>query len=208
MADTGFITSGTQANDGTPAIAWTNLGNVNASDNAYTSAALGASQSTQGLLLTNFGAGIPANSLITGVEVAIERSATVASRITDLLIQLIKGGTPSGDDKSLGIFWPATDATRIYGSASDLWSLSLSAADVNASTFGVIIRANCSALGGATARLDRVGIRITYFPPVTGTLAATLNPVTANFAGSVTAPATGGAGNIYRIIYRCRRGRN
>ncbi len=207
MANTGVLVSGSQANDGTGlAIAWVNLGNVNASDNTYTTAPLAAAQSTQGLLLTNFGAAVPTDSLIQGVEVLIERSATVASRITDLTVQLIVGGTPSGDDKGLAAFWPTTDAVRVYGAASDLWGLSLTEADVNASSFGLKVRAQCSILGAATPQLDRVALRITYEAPVTGTLGATLNPVTADFAGAV--PAVGGAGSIYRVMYRCRRGRN
>lgn len=171
MADTGFITSGTEANDLTIASAWVNLSNVHASDNVYCTAPLDAAvfglMQTQGGLFTNFGFAIPSGSTILGVEALVERSLTAAVRISDLTIQLIKGGVASGSNKAAAGFWTASDVVVNYGGAADLWALALTDADVNASDFGLKIRAQCT-LGAASARLDNIALKVYYDPPAAG----------------------------------------
>ena len=48
--------------------------------------------------------------------------------------QIVKGGSRTGDIKDVS---PESKATKTYGGASDLWGVSLSDSDVNASNFGV-----------------------------------------------------------------------
>jgi hypothetical protein len=123
--------------------------------------------SSDNLDVTNFSFTLPGSATITGVVVGMERSKTPAGgTIQDLLIQLIKGGTAQGDDKSSATLWPnaASEAYQTYGSSSDLWGLSLSVSDVNASDFGVRIR--CINPGfdaaAATAQVDHVRITVHY----------------------------------------------
>jgi|694.fasta_scaffold00302_31 hypothetical protein len=53
-------------------------------------------------------------------------------------IKLIKGGTISGNNKSTGATIPSTLTTVSYGGTTDLWGLSFTVTDVNASNFGVV----------------------------------------------------------------------
>lgn len=53
-------------------------------------------------------------------------------------VRLIKGGVISGDDKAAGSL-TSSDASYSFGGAADLWGLSLSEADVEASNFGVAV---------------------------------------------------------------------
>ena len=53
-------------------------------------------------------------------------------------ISLVKGGTISGNNKSTGAVIPTTLTTVNYGGTSDLWGLTFSVSDVNASNFGVV----------------------------------------------------------------------
>ena len=55
-------------------------------------------------------------------------------------IKLIKGGTISGNNKSTGATIPTTLTTVNYGGTSDLWGLTFSVSDVNASNFGVVFQ--------------------------------------------------------------------
>jgi hypothetical protein len=56
-------------------------------------------------------------------------------------IKLIKGGTISGTDKSTGATIPTTQTSVNYGGASDLWGLTFTNTDINASNFGVAFAA-------------------------------------------------------------------
>jgi|GEM_PF-1902381 len=51
-------------------------------------------------------------------------------------IKLYVGGTFTGDDKSTGDDLPYSLTTKTYGGISDTWGLTLSASDINSSTFG------------------------------------------------------------------------
>lgn len=53
-------------------------------------------------------------------------------------IKLVKGGTISGNNKSTGASIPSTLTTVNYGGTSDLWGLTFTVTDVNASNFGVV----------------------------------------------------------------------
>lgn len=93
---------------------------------------------------TNFGFSIPNDATITGILVEHERKGT-SNDIIDDLVQLIKGGTRQGDNKSLAAVWPVVEAIETFGSSSDLWGLSLSPSDVNAANFGVAASCTCAA---------------------------------------------------------------
>ena len=147
---------------------WINVGNATTSDNVYASFAdlidiAGAH--TDYLVATNFGFSIPVNTVITGVLVEIERSDP-NFKTSDYSIRLVKGGTISGADRSSGTLYPTTDAYGSYGGCGDLWASALTAADVNASNFGVAVAAQrffAGALGGPTqGRIDHIRITVCY----------------------------------------------
>ena len=86
-------------------------------------------------------------------------------QISDNSIRLAKGGTISGNDKSTGAIWPASDTNTYvsYGNATDLWGLNWTPADVNGSGFGAVISAikgNGNSL--RTAYVDHIRITVYY----------------------------------------------
>lgn len=161
MGTLGPNSGGTFASDNTLGIvAITNPTNALISDNSYATSVLLLGQTTQLLKATNFGFSIPLDATILGVLVEVERSSTVLSAVRDNSIRLVKAGTISGDEKASATLWPTSDAYASYGSASDLWGLSLTPQNVNASDFGVVIGAIADV--AATAQIDHIRITITY----------------------------------------------
>jgi len=57
-----------------------------------------------------------------------------------IYIQLVVGGTVTGDNNNLDALLPlSTPAAITFGSSTDKWGLSLSPADINASDFGIYV---------------------------------------------------------------------
>lgn len=170
MAVTAFKTSGTQTNvDNASGATWSNMANVNASDDAWATASVGSAPNhTDFMQLTNFGftdSDIPAGSLIDGVEVSVERSEGSLSTATvnDDTIKLIKGGVQTGDNKASATNWPTSDGTVVYGSSTDGWNAGLAQTDIVASNFGVAIAGKRSGgTGSEQCRVDHVQLRV-YF---------------------------------------------
>jgi hypothetical protein len=111
--------------------------------------------------LTNFGFSIPAGATIVGIKVepkAGSDKAAAADRV--LTAQLLKGGSPVGSVKSFTVTHTnACNGTAFttVGGDSDLWGTSWTAADINATGFGVRIN---SGYGGGQRRLDAVKITV------------------------------------------------
>lgn len=155
------------SDSGVGTLAWTNPDRVVASDDSKANASSTANVTTHYLKATNFGFSIPSGATINGVTVEIERMTTnnTAARNTiDNIVKLVKGGTISGTDKADVVSkWPIADAYATYGGASDLWGLTLTDSDVNASTFGIAISANTTSDGATiNARIDHIRITIDY----------------------------------------------
>lgn len=168
MATAGPNASGTQTvtDRGGLFPTWANPGNAAASDNSRVTTALGsaATPTSDYLDLTNFGFSVPSGATINGITVAIERSVSAASNSQDETVQLIKGGTASGNNKAAtATNWPvqASEASVNYGSTSDLWGLTLTDSDVNASNFGVRIAAKTTS-ASSSPQIDFVSISIDY----------------------------------------------
>lgn len=172
MATAGPNAPGTMADDSAVGTTvWTDPGNVAASDDARAQAnpLSGAANSSHYLKCTNFGFAIPSGATINGVTVAIERttfSAPDASHYTrDSVLSLVKGGTVSGYNKAdTATSWTSTETTISYGGAADLWGLTLTDSDVNASTFGVVLSVaqRDRFAQGNTGNVDLITITINY----------------------------------------------
>lgn len=161
MGTLGPNNSATLANDSLlGVIAMSNSANAQLSDDSYVTAVLALGQVSQYLKATNFNFTVPLDAIITGITVEVERSATALSAVSDSSVRLVQGGVITGDNKAAGGTWPATDAYATYGSATDLWGLTLTPADVNASNFGVVV--NASAALAATLQIDHVRISVSY----------------------------------------------
>jgi hypothetical protein len=113
---------------------------------------------------------------VTGIE--LELDVKRVARIQDLIIQLTLNGEIIGDNRA-SIINPVQSDTytaevtvplqpindyNIYGSSTDMWGTTLSAADVTDPTFGVVIsfRSNIIYPHRDTVYLDQVALRITY----------------------------------------------
>lgn len=169
MAVTDWKFAGTGANDNSVGnAAWSNTGNITASNNSRaTTATMGAGQTSQILRATNFGfttSDIPSGSTIDGIEVRIERSrnATGGNQVQDNLIRLRLSSGQTGDNKVVAGNWPNSDGQATYGGESDKWNTSLTDSQIRGSDFGVDIR--CERTGGTAASggVDAVEIRIHY----------------------------------------------
>ncbi len=172
MASQGPNAPGTTANDtGVGTKPWANPGNSTSSDNIYstiTTLTIGFPITTNYLKVTNFGFSIPSGATIDGIVVEFERKSsflTGSFYYKDSTISLSKGGTISGNNKADTITsWSTTEGFFSYGSSSDLWGLSWTDTDINASTFGVAISilGNRGGKNNVTASVDFIRITVYY----------------------------------------------
>lgn len=143
--------------------AWSNPGNITASDDSYAESVLISGETTQILRATTFGfttSDIPNGATILGIEVGVERSADGATFV-DLLARLRTGAGQTGDDKAdTGTGWPTSDAEVIYGGSSDTWGAGLSDSDIRDSAFGFDFRAEFAGPFTTGASVDHIRIRV------------------------------------------------
>lgn len=158
---------------------WTIPDNAKASDNLYANSTLAVfNDSTDYLKASNFGFAIPTTATINGVVVEVERYSP--GSIRDASIRLVKNGFIAGDDKinrATGLDWPAPTDTNTYvsyGGSTDLWGLSLTPADINATNFGVVYRAWRTGTGipdspfgvpPYNASIDHICMKVYYTAP-------------------------------------------
>jgi hypothetical protein len=151
---------------GTGSVAWTNAANITGAGTAGMSIASGAT--TNYLQGTNYGFALPANAIINGIEVTINRSSSGTSSplLRDSRVSLVKGGTIQATNKAVtGTNWPGTLADAIYGGPADLWGTTWTAADINANNFGVAFSAVNNNGNNRTATVDYMRIAVTYTVP-------------------------------------------
>lgn len=126
-------------------------------------------QHTYWLKVTNPGTALDAviGKDIDGIEVEIVGQGQTGSgrNLLDSDIQLIIGGSLVGANKAdLTTQWAST-ATRTYGGAADLWSLTPDDSDIASSTFGVGVRFIEDGTNAAQMRVASIRVRITYSDP-------------------------------------------
>jgi len=88
--------------------------------------------------------------------------------VQDATVQLLKAGTAVGTNKAVASTWSTTSSTITYGSATDLWGTTWTAADLNATNFGLRFAAKNLGAAIATASLDWVSVTVTYNDDTTG----------------------------------------
>lgn len=143
-------------------VAWLNVNNAKLDDGSNATNQPGTSYSEY-LKTSNYGFTIPAGSTISGIEVRVQRYASAGSSIKDYDVHLFRSDTSAfyGSGKVNTNFWASTEESVTYGGAGDVWGSTLTAAQVNASTFGVGIALLPDA-GYRVAYIDFVEIRIYY----------------------------------------------
>jgi hypothetical protein len=114
------------------------------------------------LKATQFGFALPESAVILGIVASVTRriGSTGTNSVSDKSVKLVKKGTVSGTDHALSGDWTGGDVTVAYGSGSDLWGLTWTAAQINESGFGVAISAKASAT--RHARIDGISITVYY----------------------------------------------
>ena len=141
MADTGWISPGTGSEDATIGTqSWDlysgyDLSGIFAADDSNIEGAYFYSAATTKYIVgSNFGFSIPEGATIDGILVEILQKG---NNTVENSIKIVKGGTIQGDENSTEVSLPSTYTYVSYGGSDDLWGLSWSDTDINASTFGV-----------------------------------------------------------------------
>jgi hypothetical protein len=106
---------------------------------------------------------IPSTAIIRGIEVKIDRTSSVGNEAKDNTVTLV-GLTGGVENKARGGAWPAATAVATYGGANDLWgNASVTVAELQASTFGVLLIADRLAAGtAATGSVDYISVKVYY----------------------------------------------
>lgn len=149
--------------------AWNNTSRITTSNGSKASATgLSNGEVSDYLTATNFGFTIPAGATITGIKVDIERDDNSGSSgLKDNEVKIIKANSITGTDHASNSTWPNNAAYATYGSNSDLWGTTWTAADINSSQFGVALSVQrSSGSGNNDAFVDH--IRITVYYTVSG----------------------------------------
>ena len=168
MPSTGYTFPGTvTAASGFGLIEWTNPNNIISDDASYASALnVSGFVTTHYIRATNFGFAVPTAAQIAGIQVRFEAFYTVDSGtpiIRDFNIRLIIGGVDQSTLKTSGSWTQTTPTIQAVGGENDLWSHVLTPAIVNASDFGVAIRArNDDGSSQADLFIDYVQINVHY----------------------------------------------
>ncbi len=138
---------------------WTNIDSVFASDDQRASY---AGTSAESLYVTNFSMGVTAGATIDSIFVTTEAqgSASQAAR-RRLAVFLTKDGTTAvGTAVTFNHDQDSDTQTRLTGGATPLWGTTFTAAEVNASTFGIVTWKSASQAG--TILLDHVTIYVAF----------------------------------------------
>lgn len=147
-------------------VSWNDTENASSSDDSYATCnvdAMGVGAESAYLKATDFGFSIPADSIITGIVVEIERSSQ-ESATTDSELFLVKGGTISGDSLAEGsIDWPSDDEYKTYGDSNELWGLTFEPDDINAQDFGLAFSAK-NFIFPDQLKVDHLRITVYYLP--------------------------------------------
>lgn len=163
MPDTGFVIAGTGSDDASVGtLAWNNPGNITSDDGVYAGMIINNQQSHY-LRASNFGFTLPADTVVDGIEVRIQKHQSGGTGITDTSIRLFDASASvAGDNKSTGAAWSTTAETVVtYGGPTDLWGLTPTKADVEDVDWGWGISASCG-LPARTSNVDVMEMKIYY----------------------------------------------
>ena len=138
---------------------WTNPTNAFAANDTY---AVYNNTSQDDLILTTFGAAVPTQATILGIEVIVEgngASGTAAQR--QIQVGLTKDGAVLAGTRETGVQLPqTTDSEVTTGGSTSLWGTTWTPAELNATTFGVMIRDNDTT--AAALNIDGVTVKVYY----------------------------------------------
>lgn len=160
MPDTGWLACGAGATIAGAFQDWNTPSNIVSSNNSYADATLLPGAQTDYLAATQFGASFTSSG-IAGIEVRLEWYTDNQHSYT---VYLTKDGSATVGNPSTGTIVGVEEQVTL-GGASDLWGTTWSESEVEASTFGVLIRAADTLETSGTSYVDFVEVRITYNTP-------------------------------------------
>lgn len=174
--DTGWTTpaSVTELSDGDDS--WTGPGLASTNNGSYARCELDV-ENISNTLRFLFDFDLPVGTIVKGIEVRYEAKSDLEGNNGAALTSLVKGGVTSGNDKAEPTFIPEADTVYTRGSSTDMWGLSLTVDDINATNFGFDLKFN----GGADAAMvfvDYGQMKIHYVETTFGTSNATLPGMT------------------------------
>lgn len=127
---------------------------------------------TEYLQATNFGFSIPPTAVVCGIVVEAEKSATGIgtvlgiglSYVSDYSVRLVRNGVVTGNNKASSSHWTTAESYHNYGGSSDIWGVAWTAADINASNFGIAFSAEINGLAMLIpdVRIDHIRITVYY----------------------------------------------
>ena len=122
------------------------------------------SNQCQWIRTTGYGFNIPGNATIQEIVVDLEAYFSTALNSPEMIVSLVKNGQEFGDQKYVGL--NKTTESYITIGSSDTWVRNFTAADINASNFGVSVRAyNLGGSGSLYFYVDHVRISVYYTVP-------------------------------------------
>lgn len=166
MASTGFTICGTGANNtdvGTEA--WANPGNITADDGSDADGSAAAKDEQMNYLVgSNFGFSIPAGATIDGIEARIGDASDNQADAGITHVIIYKDNSTPGNDLETGeTIISSTPTNYDYGGATELWGLSWTPSEINASTFQLRISMNANGFGsGGNPAVDFLAVNIHY----------------------------------------------
>lgn len=146
-------------------LSWSNTGNALAEDGAFASITGDGVNGNYRLGVYGFGFNIPAGRLDGVVVEAKAKASSAGPGLTLLLGTQIDSDVGGGGAGKWN--YPSTSlAWHTYGGAADMWSTTLTPANVNASAFGVqvMVEGGGSWTSGVTMDVDQVRVTIYYTP--------------------------------------------
>lgn len=155
---TEFTFPGTVANDATVGtISWTNVNNVKTDDlNVAQATTTSGGDNSKYLKCTNFGFTLPNNAEILGIEVNVRLKGGSNDDVDDNQVRIVKSDGSFGSitkNRLNEVWWGSGGGGEFvtYGSATDIWSETWTASDINNSNFGFGISVN---LQGGDSNID------------------------------------------------------
>lgn len=197
MSSSGPNSPGTLAdNSGFGTAIWSNPSNAGASDNSYATATAAVAVDTHYLKATNFGFAIPPGATIDGIVVEVEKKVSAGTLTVDQRVRIVKGGAVGSTDKSSGTAWSTSEGYVTYGAANDLWGESWTDADINDTTFGVVIAGGTTEAIPPTLSIDHIRITVYYTPGPDQAVASASGTASSSVIGSSQSNAVGSANGV------------
>jgi hypothetical protein len=162
---TGWMIAGAGASEDTGGPVWGTPSRVTADDGTDSACNFTSAVESDSLVASSFGLAVPGGATIVGVSARVQLSRGVISGVTYTHVNIGKDSSTLGTPKNPGVTLTTTPTNYDDGGASDLWGLSLSVAEVNASTFQVRVRCTRSGILANAANCDAIWVNVHYTGP-------------------------------------------